>query len=95
MMAIKLPIDKRSELEQEYGQDHPWPQFDKWHKEFHEFAAGGPIAWPCAKPLRCFWRWTRKSGVTVNQNGIVTSVPMSDGLPDNPDHYGLERGQKI
>lgn len=62
----------RPELEQEYGQDHPWPYFDEWHKEFHDF---GNIVWPCAKPLRCFWRWTRKTGVTLNQSGIVERKP--------------------
>ena len=62
---------ERAELEREYGQDHPWPQFDGWHSEFHEY---GHIAWPCTQPLRCFWRWTRKTGVSLNQNGILPLV---------------------
>jgi hypothetical protein len=61
----------RLQLEQEYGKDHPWPEFDRWHKVFHETAAAGPIDWPCRQPLRCFWRWTRKTGVVLYQGGII------------------------
>jgi hypothetical protein len=61
-------ITGRMELEQEYGQDHPWAQFDLWHEDFHKCV---DIAWPCKKPLRCFWRWTRKTGVALNQSGVI------------------------
>ena len=85
--APGLAMPPRLELEQEYGEDHPWPQFDVWHKEFHEIADGGPIAWPCRQPLRCFWRWTRKTGTTLNQNGILP--------PATAAQSGVERAQAL
>lgn len=57
-----------SSLDQEYGQDHPWKQFDRWHEEFHRMSNR---TLPCRIPLRCFWRWTRKTGVIIDQTGVV------------------------
>ncbi len=59
----------RLELDREYGIDHPWDKFDSWHEDFHRNPES-PIVWPCRQPLRCFWRWTRKTGVTIDQNGV-------------------------
>lgn len=74
--AAPLPT-AREELEQEYGQDHPWKEFDVWHKDFHKEASAGPIAWPCREPLRCLWRYTRKTGAILNQTGLAAPQPVS------------------
>ena len=57
-------VDKHRE--QEYGIDHPWEAFDNWHKIDHEVYG---YSWPCATPLRCLWRFTRKTGTILTQEG--------------------------
>lgn len=69
-LAPSIAEAPRPEMAQEYGQDHPWPSFDEWHRDHHEI---GKIAWPCTHVMRCFWRWTRKAGVTLDQNGVVSA----------------------
>lgn len=54
------------EPEQEYGIDHPWKNFDVWHKIEHEV---NDIRWPCKKPLRCLWRYLRKTNNILTQCG--------------------------
>lgn len=61
------------EMPQEYGQEHPWKAFDEWHKQHHE----GKYSWPCAHPLRCLWRYTRKTGALLNQRGnVAQTIPL-------------------
>ena len=52
--------------EQEYGKDHPWTRFDTWHLIEHEVYQ---TSWPCLVPLRCLWRYTRKTDAKLTQNG--------------------------
>lgn len=60
---------ERQVREQEYGIDHPWDTFDHWHEIDH---AVKHIKWPCQMPLRCLWRFTRKTGSVLTQSGIIS-----------------------
>lgn len=53
-------------MEQEYGKDHPWTGFDKWHAFHH---VSGKIKLPCQYPLRCLWRYLRKTDQILTQDG--------------------------
>lgn len=72
---------ERPELAQEYGQDHPWSAFTQWHKDFHVW---GRIVWPCKQPLRCLWRYTRKTNAILDQNGqhvcAATQIPKQSAV---------------
>ena len=62
----------RREPPQEYGQDHPWESFNLWHKIDHDIRK---VEWPCTMPLRCLWRYTRKTDAFLTQKGVGTKNP--------------------
>jgi len=66
-----LPVDGQrvlTEPSKEYGKEHPWPEFDWWHEQYH---ATKLIQWPCTHPIRCMWAYTRSTKFIFAEEGLT------------------------
>lgn len=67
ILAVVEQAAPERQPEIEYGQEHPWKRFDDWHAVDHQLVG---YSWPCTRPLRCLWRYTRKTDAVLDQRGF-------------------------
>ena len=83
---VEAKVEVKKHREREYGIDHPWRTFDNWHKTDHE-AYG--YSWPCTTPLRCLWRYTRKTDNVLTQEGTELRAALAVCEKERDDVAGL------